>query len=159
MFDEMFWVSVAFLVFVIAAWRPAVSAIRGVLLSHSTDITHDLRESERMHKEALERLAALTKEMEAMLLQAESIIDNAKEDANALLTEAGKEAERISNKRSEIAMQRIAQYEESLLNQIRNDIINMSVAAVEQKLGEGLEKSIQLKLMEDDLDDIKKVIN
>ncbi len=159
MFNEMFWITAAFILLCIGIARPVKRQVIATIDGYTRDVTQNLQVAESMHTEAREMLEMLHKEMDTAYLNAEAIIKRANEDASQIIAEAKQEAERIAQKRGTLALQRISQYEENVLQNIKAEVISMAVASVEQKLGEGLDKSMQLKIMEDDLTTIKKVVH
>ena len=75
------WVAVAFIIFVIAAIKPVVSKVGGMLDVKSAAIGAQLKEAEALREEAQAALANYQRLQRDALKEAEDIVAHAKEEA------------------------------------------------------------------------------
>lgn len=133
------WVALAFITFVVLAWKPASKAIVGALDDRSARIQKELAEAARLREEAQALLTQYqTKHRDAMK-EAEAILVHARSEAERLSQQAARDLEASLKRREELAMQRIAQAEQQAAADVRAAAVDVAIAATERLLREKLD--------------------
>lgn len=134
-----FWVALAFVVFVAAVYRPASRAILSALDKRAETIKQQIDEAQSLRDEAQKTLAEYKRMQRDAVKQAEEILDNAKHEAEVLRAQAEKELEAQLKRREQLAMEKIAQAEAEALSEVRNQAVDLAIAATAKLLNERLE--------------------
>ncbi len=160
MFNEHFIVAVTFIVFVALVFKPVKNAIIEALDQHTADAIKNLQISRQVFEEAQAMLAEIQKKYKAAEKNSRDIITKAKSEAEAIIREASLEFENISNKKTQVALSRIAQQEQRIMEQLKESIIQKAIDDVNHVLVKQLDKSAQMNLIDDSIEKIgKKVVN
>lgn len=88
-----FWVLVAFVVFVVLAFKPLRKAVTGALDERAEQIRKQLDEANKLREEAQATLASYKRKQRDALKEAEEIVTHAKAEAERLRAEAAKALE------------------------------------------------------------------
>lgn len=128
-FDETFWTAVAFVIFVVAAAKPAWRAITSALDERAERIRSQLEEATRLREEAQAMLAGLKRKQRDALQEADAILDHAKSEAERHRTEAAAALEASIKRREEAALAKIAAAEQAALREVRDRAIEVAIAA------------------------------
>ena len=102
------WVAVAFIIFVIAAIKPVVSKVGGMLDVKSAAIGAQLKEAEALREEAQAALANYQRLQRDALKEAEDIVAHAKEEAARIRKDAKQHLTETLKRREEQAAEKIA---------------------------------------------------
>ena len=130
--DPEFWVLLAVIIFAAAVWKPARNAVIGGLDSRAARIRGELEEARRLRDDA-ERLLAeyRTKEREAAA-QAEAIVSHACEEAERIAAQARHDLDAALARRQRLAEDRITQAEAKALDEIRAVAVDAAINAARQ---------------------------
>ena len=93
--DPTFWVAIAFVVFVIAVFRPIRKALTGALDKRADNIRQELDDAQALREEAQKTLAEYKRLQRDAVSEAADIIEKAKHEAEA-------EAQRTAQKQLEV---------------------------------------------------------
>ncbi len=159
MFNESFWVLASFAVFIGLVFRSLKAIILRILDERALKIIHDLNEAAKIKGEALVMLETIQKEHANIKQDAKDIIDKATAESQSILEEAKKQAERITKKRLELAIERIAQQEEQIIRDIKAEAVDSALVIVQQKLIDELDKNIKLDLIDYSIKSLKKFVH
>lgn len=159
MFDETFWVTVAFLIFVVVIGRPIWRTLSAALDKRSAQIQKELDTAVKLREEAQALLVSYQRKQRDALKEAEKIVSQAKENADAMTAQAEKELEETLNKRIQLAMERINQAEVSALDDVKAHAVDIAVAASHKLMKEHLDKQVGDSLFASALKDIQKKLN
>ncbi len=132
MFDfsnPQFWVTSAFILLVILAYKKVTKAIAVFLDSHSAKIKAELDAASILRKEAEETLALYKQKQAEFTKEAENILAKARDDAEANSIRAQEELKISLDVRLKQAMDKIAQEEAAAIADVRNRIIDITLAA------------------------------
>lgn len=152
-------VAVSFVVFVASLAKPVSKAVLGMLDDKILKVSTQLDEAERLRKEAEEayELAELRlKESEEL---SGKILKNARDKASELLANVENEVTNIIARKTEISMQRIAQQEKAITEEIQNEAVIMALQHVESALMAELSKQTQSSIVLDVVSQAKKLIH
>ena len=86
--DPTFWVAVAFVIFVIAVFKPIKTALIGGLDAKIKEIRQEVEEAEKLREEAQSLLANYQRQQRQALQTAEDIVARAKDEAKSYHAQA-----------------------------------------------------------------------
>jgi F-type H+-transporting ATPase subunit b len=136
-----FWVAVAFLLFVVAAYRPLRRAITGALDERSARIRAELEEATRLREEANSALAAYQRKQREAAREAEEIVAFAEKEAAQIKAKTQADLDAALARREQMALDRIAQAEAQALQEVRNTAVEVAIAAARKLVVQGLDQS------------------
>ncbi|MFN7635030.1 MAG: F0F1 ATP synthase subunit B, partial [Acetobacteraceae bacterium] len=91
--NSNFWVAIAFVIFVVLAFRPASKALTAALDGRADRIRKELEEATRLREEAERTLADYQRRQRDALQEAEAIIAQARAEAERMRARATAELE------------------------------------------------------------------
>jgi|TARA_B100001750_G_scaffold174027_1_gene142224 F-type H+-transporting ATPase subunit b len=158
MFDEAFWVLIAFIIFVSIAFRPGKKMIVSALDERTEGIKKRLQEAENIVNEAKEIADTNAKKLQDAKKEVEKILLEAKQDA-----EAQKKTilENLSNsmKRHENQLKdRIQKNEKEAIEALRKIISSISINASESFLRENIDDKLHKELIKHSFSELPKNI-
>jgi F-type H+-transporting ATPase subunit b len=133
------WVAVAFVIFVALVWKPGQKALLAALDARAARIEKELTEATRLREEAQALLAQYQRKHRDAMKEADQIITHAREEADRLAQQAGRDLEASLKRREELAVQRIAQAEQQAMSDVRAAAVDVAIAATERLLKEKLD--------------------
>lgn len=134
MFDEKFWLAIAFIIFVALLYKKLASVIIKSLDGKKSLIEDELQKAKNIRKEAEEILASCKKQEEESLLRAEEIINNASVEADRLLEVAKEDLEKSLKEKNLRHEHNLAKSGELFLQNIRNKAVDISFATAKDIL-------------------------
>ncbi len=134
--DPTFWVMVAFVITVAAAFRPAYRIITAALDKRAETIGKQIEEATRLREEAQELLASFQRKQRDAAKEAGQIIANAEKDAERLAARAAENLERALERREQAAMERIAQAEAKAVDEVLSLAADVALDATRRLLSE-----------------------
>jgi F-type H+-transporting ATPase subunit b len=143
-----FWVAVAFILFIVLAGRPIFRAVAGQLDARAARIKAELEEAQRLRDEAQTLLADYQRKQREAMKEAEEILAHARDEAARLKTEAAANLATTLERREKMAIDKIAQAEAQALKEVRNEAIDIAVAAAERVLAKAVDESRQAALVD-----------
>lgn len=159
MFNEGFWVLLSFLIFIGIVFKPAKAILLKTLDDRALKIIHDLNEAAKIKEEAIAMLKVVEAEHASIKQNAKEIIKKAEHEAKVILEESKRQAENITKKRLELAMQRISQQEEQIITNVKTEAVDSALAIVQKMFVEEIDKSIKLGLIDDSIKSLKKFVH
>jgi F-type H+-transporting ATPase subunit b len=133
--DPLFWVLVAFLAFVALLLYYRVPVIVGKMLDDRAEgIRKELDEARKLREDAQALLADYQRKAREAETEAQSIIDQAKREAEALAIDARKALAESLTRRSKIAEEKIARAETQALSEVRATAVETALAAAQELL-------------------------
>jgi F-type H+-transporting ATPase subunit b len=133
-----FWVAVAFVIFVIATFRPISRALMASLDARSARIRDELGEAQRLREEAQKTLAEYQRKQRDALKETEAILNQAKAEAKYLQEQAAERTSQALKRREQAALDKIAQAEAAALTEVRNLAVDVAVSATRKLLEDEL---------------------
>ncbi|MEE2980797.1 MAG: F0F1 ATP synthase subunit B [Pseudomonadota bacterium] len=156
MFGEAFWVSLAFIVFVAAVYRPVSKMMGDALDGRAEKIRGELDEAVRLREEAQTLLAGYERQQNGALKEAEGILAHARDEAERQAVHAAEALEELIRRREAQAMDRIARAEEDATAGVRAAAVDLAIQATRKLLTSELDEARRAKLVDDaigELDD------
>ena len=158
--NPTFWVGVAFAILLGIMIRAKVPAtITGALDARSAAIKAELDEAKRLREEAEKLLADYQKKHADAETEAQSIIDNARREAEAFAAETRKSLTEGLERRTKMAEDKIARAEAQAVSEVRSTAVDLAVAAAERMLAEKMAGAGGTGMIEQSIRDLKGRLN
>ncbi len=149
MFNEGFWIGLAFVVFVAAIYRPVSRMMSSALDARSAKIRDELDEAVRLREEAQALLARYECQQNEAVGEAEQLLERARDEAERQARHAGEALEAMLERRQQQAMDRIARAEQEALAEVRGAAVDIAVRATRKLLVERLDDDRQAALIDE----------
>lgn len=124
-----FWVAVSFTIMVLLSYKKVGRAVVKGLDDRSAKIKAELDQARSLREEAELVLADYKKKQAEYVKEAENMLVKAREDANALTDMAEKELKIALDARMKQALEKIAQEEDKAIQDVRNHVVDIALAA------------------------------
>ena len=157
--DPRFWVAVAFFIFFALTYKKIGAFAFGALDDRSAKIKYELDEARRLREEAQGILEQYKQKQTHYLKEAEQILTDAKKDAETLRSYAEKEMNAQLEGRTKQAMDRIAQEEAQAILDVRNQVVDVALAAARALIVDHVSNLSQEELVKLALSDIEQKIH
>ncbi len=157
--DPTFWVAVAFVIFVAAVGRKVVGAMNSALDARAKAIGAEIEEAEKLREEAQRLLAEYKRKQRDALSEAEEILDHAKLEAQRLTAQVEADIEAALRRREQAALDKIAQAETKALQEVRNQAIDVAMAAAAKLLESNLDNEGLNTLVDDSIGNLSQKLN
>ena len=136
--DPTFWVAVAFVIFVVAVFKPIKAALIGGLDAKIEKIRQEVEEAEKLREEAHSWLANYQRQQRQALQTAEDIVLRAKEEAKIHHAQADEAMKEMVRRLEEQAREKIAQAEAAAIQEVKLLAVDLAITASEKLLTEKL---------------------
>ncbi|UOK71803.1 ATP F0F1 synthase subunit B [Ancylobacter polymorphus] len=158
--SDTFWVAVAFVIFFLLLARAgAFSGIAAKLDSRGDRIRHELEEARRLKEEAQKLVAEYKRRQREAEEEAEAIVTMAKAEAERLASEAKQKLEDLILRRTKMAEQKIAQAEAQALAEVKAAAADAAVKASEVLLAAQLTGSAADRVLDAAVAEVKSKLN
>lgn len=158
--DPLFWVLVAFLIFVGALLYYGVPAMVGKMLDERADgIRRELDEARKLREQAQALLADYQRKSREAENEAKSIIEQAKREAEAMASETKKTLAESIERRSKQAEEKIARAEAQAISEVRATAVQTALAAAEKMLKARVPGQVGDSLIDQSIKDLKGKLN
>ncbi|MDB2415350.1 hypothetical protein N9W34_06220 [Rickettsiales bacterium] len=158
--DPTFWVGLSSVIFFALVAKPVAKIVSSALDNRAADIQRELDEALRLKEEAQALLASYQKKQKDAKATADDIIKNAQEQVAIIREKSKKDLEELINKRVDMAMQKIAGYEATVLHEVRSNAVDIAIGTVRALVVENIGKDSEDELVNLAISDIdKKLIN
>ncbi|MCK6449360.1 MAG: F0F1 ATP synthase subunit B [Alphaproteobacteria bacterium] len=127
--NPTFWVAVGFVIFVVLTWKPLKRAALGQLDAHAAKVRAQIEEAERLRNEAHGLLEDYKRKHKAAIGEAEAIVARAHEEAQRIAAEASAALDAALKRREQQTLDKIAQAEAAALRDVRNQAVEIAIAA------------------------------
>ena len=132
--DPTFWTLVAFVIFVLAVFRPVKKAVLSGLDARIEQVRNEVEEAQKLREEAQALLASYQRKQRKAAEEAEAIANRAREIAEHHRTEAQKDLEAMLARQEALAIEKIAQAEAAAVQEVRDLAIDLAITATEKIL-------------------------
>lgn len=146
-----FWVGVSFFIFVFIVVAKGGKGIVASLDARGEAIRKTLDEAQNLREEAQKTLAEYKRKQRDALSEAEEIIEHAKQEAKRLHVEAAKDLEESLKRREQQSLDKISQAETAALNEVRDQAVEVAMAATRNILTSSMTKAKSKALLEDSI--------
>lgn len=129
MFDESFWVAVAFVLFFVLFGRQLWRFVTSKLDERSAAVRAELETAARLREEARDLLAASRRRERESAAEAEAILARARDEASRIAADAAMRLDAELTRRARLAEERIALMEANAVAGLRAAAVDAVVAA------------------------------
>lgn len=157
--DPTFWVAVAFMIFLAAVGKKGLSAVNQALDKRAEAIGTEIKEAEKLREEAQHLLAEYVRKQRDALSEAEEILDHAKLEAKRMTAQAETDTLTALRRREQAALDKIAQAEAKALQEVRNQAIDVAMAAAAKLLRSNLDNEGLRALTDDSISELPQKLN
>lgn len=151
-----FWLAISFILFIAATFKPVGRVIISLLDKRAANIQKELDEAVRLKEEAQALLASYQRRQKEIAEEARRIVTSAEEEARNIISEAEKNFEENTNKRINLAMQKIANYEYSVIHNIRTNAIDIALGIVMNLVKDKLTAEVSDKMISQALNEMNE---
>lgn len=159
MFTESTVVAASFVLFVIALFKPAKSFILNFLDEKVKQAIKGIEEAKAMRKEADEYFAEAKHKIADAEKTALEIVETATMRANTILTNVEEEVKLMAEHKTQMAMARISQQEKQIMDELKQEAVELAMRHVQDALLNELDKGAQMSLIEESLKNAKRMVN
>lgn len=155
MFDEKFWLAIAFFSFLALLIKFVFPIISKSLENKAKKIADDINDAKLMKEKASKLLIEAEKSYKESLNFAEKIINDAKLESSKISIETAKALEKEINKKIEIALERIKSSEEAVIREIKIKIISSAINELSKNFN--LQKRDHWKIIENSIKNFQRI--
>lgn len=159
LYDPTFWVAVSFVIFVALVAKPIARGVLGGLDAHAEKIRAQLDEARELHEEAQKTLAEYKRKQRDAVKDAEAIVSHAKEEAERMRVRADERLQDSIARREQAAKEKIAQAEAAALKQVRGEAVDIAIAAAAKLIEDKLDGKQADALAKQAIDDLPNRLN
>jgi len=146
--DPAFWVAVAFVAFVGVMIYAAYGKIVGSLDDRATGIKKEIEEALKLREDAQALLASYQRKQRDALAEADDIVAQAKIEAERMAVDAEKALEEELKRRTDVAIEKIAQAEAQVVQEVRNTAIDVAIKAAGQIIADNVDETKATNLID-----------
>ena len=157
--DPQIWVAISFILFFLLFGKLLWKKFSLFLDSKILDIKNEIDEAKKLHSDAKELLSTETKKMQDLDMVIKEIIDTSKNKSYEILHENTKKIETQIELLEKEALEKIKVIENQALLDIKLDIISKASLIAEKVLKDKLNEKNQHIIIQDSIENTKKVIN
>ncbi|MBI1179962.1 MAG: F0F1 ATP synthase subunit B [Alphaproteobacteria bacterium] len=155
-----FWVSLAFIAFVILmVLLKLPRMISKALDKRADDIARQIEEARALREEAEAQLAQYQKKQREAEHEATEIVAHAESEAKRIAADAEKALEASIARREQLAVEKIAQAEASAVKEVRTVAIEVATEAARKVIAESLDPGKANQLVEDAIQELPRHLN
>jgi F-type H+-transporting ATPase subunit b len=155
-----FWVAVAFVAFLaILVYYKVPGLVAKALDDRAETIRKELDEARRLREEAQALLADYQKKHRNLGQEADSIVEQARREAEAFAHETRAALKDTLERRTKLAEEKIARAEAQAVDEVRASAIDVAVAAAERILREKMAGTGGAALIDQSIRDLKGRLN
>ena len=158
-FDEVFWVGVSFVTFVVLVYKPISRFLAAALDKRSAQIEKDLNEAARLREEAQALLAVYQQKQEEVTREAENILAHAKAEAERMHSDAEAALKVKIEDRIARANDKIAQEETKALQAIQQQVVDVALATAQTIMTDALKKESDEALIKLAIKDVQRMVH
>ncbi|MDX2027026.1 MAG: F0F1 ATP synthase subunit B [Alphaproteobacteria bacterium] len=146
--DPVFFYAVAFVLFLVVAWKFGRKPMTGWLDTEIAKIREELDQARKLRAEAEAALANGKAKQAAALADAQSIVQHAKEEAERLRAKATADLKFVLEKHEQHAVEHIRHAEADAVAEVRTAAVDMALAIVRKTLAEQVDDATAAKLVD-----------
>ena len=157
--DPQIWVAISFMLFFLLFGKIILKKFTEFLDNKILEIKNEIDEAKKLHNDAKELLALETKKVQDLDLVIKEIIDSSKNKSYEILRENTKKIEAQIELLEKDATDKIKVIENQAIKEIKLDIVSKASSIAEKVLKDKLSESNQHVIMQDSIEQTKKILN
>ena len=154
-----FWIAVALAIFfaIVAwkAWNPAMASLD----NRRDRISKELNEAKRLREEAQALMSEYQRRQREALKDAEAIVSGARIDAERMRADMEKKLDETFARREQSALDKIAQTEARVLQEIRALSVDVAIKASARALSDAIDAKTANSMIDDAIDGLSKKLH
>tara|TARA_B100001167_G_C16764737_1_gene303488 strand:+ start:945 stop:1424 length:480 start_codon:yes stop_codon:yes gene_type:complete len=158
MFDQAFWVLIAFVIFVSISFRSAKKLIISGLDRRTEEIKKRLQEAENIRNEAKKILGVNIKKLETAKNGVATILSEANKEAEMQKKKALENLNNSMERNKDQLQDRIQKNEKETIEKLKRIISTISISASESFLKNNIDEKLHNQLIENSLSELPKKI-
>jgi F-type H+-transporting ATPase subunit b len=147
---------ICLIILVVLVWKPAKKAVLGALDGRAEKIRTDLDEAQRLHDEAKALLAKYQAQLQHGEALASDIVAQAETQRHRFEDKMRADFELAVRRRTELAMERIAQEESRALQEVRSRAADLAVRTTRRLLSEKVGAGEAQSLIQGAIEEVKR---
>jgi F-type H+-transporting ATPase subunit b len=157
----MIWTLITFVIVLVVLKRVAFGRIQGIIDARRDRIREALDEADKARHEARELRELTKREREEAKADREQILEESRRQAQALFEQARQRAEEDLQERLEKNRQELEAENRRVQEQIRRDVVELTLLAAEKVTGKALDADDQRRLIDETIDelDVKRLVS
>jgi len=157
MTSTIFWSIVVFVIVIIVLWKFVLRPINNMITKRQEEIREKIDDADRRSIESRKYLEEQKKNIDLSKIEAKKIIDESKDAAKKIKEEIEAKAGDKSRAMIEEALAEIRSEKNRSINEVKNEIVEIALAASRKIVSRSLSVEDHKKLIEDSLKELKKV--
>ncbi|MEO1013729.1 MAG: F0F1 ATP synthase subunit B [Pseudomonadota bacterium] len=158
--DTSTWVSLGFLlVIALFLYLGVHKSVAKALDARAQRISDELDEARRLREEAQEVLAQFQRRQREAEEEAQAIVEQAKRDSKRLAASMRDKINEQIERRAKSAEEKIARAEAQAMSEIREQTVDVAIAATQDIIRERMDQSAHAALAEKAVDDLRARLN
>ncbi|AZL15748.1 F0F1 ATP synthase subunit B family protein [Rickettsiales endosymbiont of Stachyamoeba lipophora] len=158
-FDETFWVGISVLLFVGLVFKPIQKLLKKYIDNRITEVQNQLAEAEQLKRDAEELLTKYLQKQQDIENEIKKLYENAEKEIKKIHETAENNLLATLKQKSEQAIQRINQYETTILTEVRNQAVEIAFLAIKSIIRERMSIEDSEKLLDSVINDLDNRIN
>lgn len=155
-----FWVLISFILFVgLLVYLKVPAKVAVMLDERAARIARELDEARRLREDAQGLLAEYQRKRRDAEKEAEAIVAQAREEAEAFAVETRQKLSEMIERRARIAEEKIAQAEVQAVKEVRSAAADLAIAAATRLIAEEVQGETADRLVEASIADLKNRLN
>jgi F-type H+-transporting ATPase subunit b len=138
--DHHFWVLISLVILIALIWKPAARSITSALDERAVRIRNELDEARSLRDEAERLLADYRRREREAATEAEAIVTHARQEAERLAAQAAHDLEQSLARRQRLAEERIAQAEARAAAEVRGAAVDTAIAAAREVIASEIDQ-------------------
>jgi F-type H+-transporting ATPase subunit b len=157
----MIWTLITFVIVLVVLKRVAFSRIQGIIDARRERIREALDEADKARQEARELRELTRREREDAKADREQLLEESRRQAKALYEQGRQRAEEDLQERLEKNRQELEAENRRVQEQIRRDVVELTLLAAEKVTGKALDADDQRRLIDETIDelDVKRLVS
>lgn len=157
MTSTIFWSIVVFVIVIIILWKFVLRPINNIIIKRQEEIREKIDDADRQSIESRKYLEEQKKNIDLSKIEAKKIIDESKDAAKKIKEEIEAKAGDKSRAMIEEALAEIRSEKDRSINEVKNEIVEIALAASRKIVSRSLSVEDHKKLIENSLKELKKV--
>jgi F-type H+-transporting ATPase subunit b len=138
--NHHFWVLISLVILIALVWKPAARSITSALDERAVRIRNELDEARKLRDEAEQLLADYRRREREAAAEAEAIVTHARQEAERLAAQAARDLDQSLARRQRLAEERIAQAEARATAEVRGAAVDTAIAAAREVIASEIDQ-------------------
>ncbi|MAF32001.1 MAG: ATP synthase F0 subunit B [Magnetococcales bacterium] len=151
---QTFWLVVSFVALLAIMWKFVTPMLTETLDARANQIREDLDRAANLKTEAEQMLQTYEKQLKTAQAEAADLVAQARKDAEDLAAKRTKELEAELSRKAEVAAKSIEQAQNRAMEELRKEVVNLTVQATEKVVGSMMDSKTAKKFADEALNEL-----